>query len=162
MKTVIIGLGNPILSDDSVGIKVSRALHHTLNGCSGIDITEVYAGGIRLMDAMTGYDRAVIIDAVVTEHSEPGRYYRLSLSDLVSTRNTVSVHDMNLPTALEMGRMLDVPLPEHIDIWGIEAKDVETFSEGLSEAVAQAVPAVVSCILQDLGLSDCANNHARW
>jgi len=150
MRTIIIGLGNPIVSDDSVGIKVSRELRGHLNAHGGIDIAEAYAGGIRLMDAMVGYEKAIIVDAIVTGNGLPGTIHSLSISDLVSTRNIVCTHDTNLLTALEMGKMLGLPLPSEIDIWGIEAMDVETFSEELTEDVAKAVPLVVQKIVADL------------
>ncbi len=149
-KTIIIGLGNPIVSDDSVGIRVSRELRERLNGHDGIDIAEAYAGGIRLMDVMVGYEKAIIVDAMVTGNGRPGTIHSLSLSDLISTRNIVSTHDTNLSTALEMGKMLGLHLPHEIEIWGIEAMDVETFSEELTEDVAKAVPVVVQRIVDDL------------
>jgi hydrogenase maturation protease len=152
VKTIIIGLGNPILSDDSVGIKVARILQERLK--DGIDIIEAYAGGMRLMDAMVGYDRAFIVDAMVTEDSMPGAIRSLCLSDLISTRNMLCAHDMNLATAIEMGKMLGLHLPSEIRIWGIEAADVETFSEELTEDVAKAVPAVIEKIMYELSMSN--------
>ena len=65
---------------------------------------------------------------------------------------------MNLQTALEMGRMLNIPLPSDIKILGIEAKDVETFGENLTEDVARAVPKVVDMVIRDLGITG-ANKH---
>jgi len=157
MKTVIIGLGNPILSDDSVGIKVSREIRERLRNArpgasreEDMDIKEVYAGGIRLMDAMNGYDRACIIDAMVTGQSAPGDICRLSPDDLCGTRNMLCTHDTNLNTALDLGRMLRLPLPTDIRIWGIEAADVTTFSESLTDAVSTAVTVAVERILEDL------------
>ncbi len=120
------------------------------SGQSAADVIEMYAGGIRLMDVMAGYDRAVIVDAMVTGLERPGTVRRLSLSDLVTTRNTLSVHDMDLPMALEMGRMLGVPLPSEVVIWGIEAKDVETFGEGLTKEVEASVSRTVALIEEDL------------
>jgi hydrogenase maturation protease len=167
MKTVIIGVGNPILTDDGVGIYVARSLKALLGsghlpGDEGnvqegkafsfqnVDVLELSAGGIRLMEAMAGYDRALIIDAIVTGAASPGTVHRLQGNDLVSTKNTMSVHDMNLPIALEMGKLLGVHLPSRIRIWGIEALDVETFSEDLTEDVAKATPEVISEIIAEL------------
>lgn len=150
MKTVVIGLGNPILTDDSVGIKIARELRDRLKDRGNIDVIELYAGGIRLMDSLMGYEKAVIIDSIVTGGNAPGKVFELMPSDLLSTKNTVSVHDMNLPTALEMGKMLNIPLPSDIKIWGIEAKDVETFGENLTEDVEKAVPEVVGMIMKEL------------
>jgi hydrogenase maturation protease len=159
MKTVVIGLGNPILTDDSVGIKVSRAIkkHLSHQGESAmendtIDIKEVYAGGIRLMDAMTGYDRACIVDAMVTGRFRPGEVSEFALDELCSTRNIVCTHDTNLSTAIELGRMLDLHLPSTIKIWGIEACDVTSFGEDLTDEIEHAVPVAVSAILCELNI----------
>lgn len=150
-KTAIIGIGNPILTDDSVGVKVARVLAERLESRPDIEVMELYAGGIRLMDAMVGYDRAVVIDAMETGSSRPGTICRLELADIAATRNTFSTHDTNLATALEMGKMLGLALPREVRIWGIEAEDVETFSDELTREVAQAVPEVVEEILRELG-----------
>ena len=155
MKTIIIGLGNPILSDDSVGVRIARELKERMRSAaqSGAEVIEMYAGGIRLMDAMEGYDRAVIIDSMITGVERPGTLRRLSLSDLVTTRNTLSVHDMDLPTALDMGRMLGMPLPSDVVIWGIEAKDVENFGEELTEEVEASLSSTIEIIEEDLNFS---------
>ncbi len=156
MKTVVIGLGNPILTDDSVGVKVSRAIreqldHRETDGIGDtIDIKELYAGGIRLMDAMTGYDRACIVDAMVTGSSCPGTVSEVEPDQLCSTRNMVCTHDTNLSTALELGRMLGMHLPARIKIWGIEAADVTSFGEELTDEVERAVPVAVNAILSEL------------
>jgi hydrogenase maturation protease len=159
MKTVIIGLGNPLLSDDSVGIKVSRAIREQLDHQdeterenNAVEIKEVYAGGIRLMDAMTGYDRACIVDAMKTGRCNPGKVSEFKLEELCSTRNIVCTHDTNLATALELGRMLDLHLPSTITIWGIEAGDVTSFGEQLTDEVARAVPVAVNAILNELNI----------
>lgn len=159
MKTVVIGLGNPILTDDSVGIRVSRAIrdrladrHYNDSGNDTIDIKEVYAGGIRLMDAMTGYDRACIVDAMVTGRFRPGEVSEFELDELCSTRNIVCTHDTNLSTALELGRMLDLHLPSAVRIWGIEACDVTSFGEQLTDEIERAVPVAVNVILSELNI----------
>ena len=155
MKTIVIGLGNPILSDDSVGVRIARELKERIEsaGQSDVEVIEMYAGGIRLMDAMAGYDRAVIIDSMVTGVERPGTLLRLSLSDLVTTRNTLSVHDMDLPTALEMGRTLGMPIPSEVVIWGIEAKDVENFGEELTAEVEASLSSTIEIIEEDLNFS---------
>ena len=163
MKTVIIGLGNPILTDDSVGIKVARELN-SLRGkryeLRDIDVKEVYAGGIRLMDEMIGYERAVIVDAMVTGNAVPGTIRQMSLSDVLMTKNIISSHDTNLFTAIEMGRMLGLPLPSEIKLWGIEAEDTGTFGEDLTEKVADAVQPLVEKIIYELSKRD-VNNAVR-
>lgn len=146
---MVIGLGNPIVSDDGVGIHVARLLRQRIGCRDGVEIREAYSGGIRLMDILTGFDGAIIVDAVAPEGA-PGAVSLMSVTDLISSRNTVSSHDTDLATALEAGRLLGVPLPSRISILGIEAKDVSTFGEELSAEVAGAVPAAVEWILGEL------------
>lgn len=153
MKTVIIGLGNPILSDDSVGIKVVREINSLISICNSlqyVDVVEAYAGGLRLMDELVGYDRAVIIDAMVTGKFTPGTVKILPISSLIHTRNMTCMHDTNIATALQLGSMLGLKLPEDITILGIEAADVETFAEELTEDVKKAVPIVVKMVMQEI------------
>ena len=150
MKKIIIGMGNPLVSDDGVGIRVIRSLRERLNGRGDVDVVELYAGGIRLMETMVGYKKAIIVDDMLTGRDKPGTIYSFLPSELTTTRNIVSTHDTNLCTALEIGRLLELPLPDEIMIWGIEAEDVSTLGEGLTPAVAEAVPIVVEKILQDL------------
>ncbi len=150
MATIIIGIGNPVLTDDSVGIKVARTLAQELQGEKDVTTREMCAGGIRLMEALEGYQEAVIIDAIVTEGGRPGSMYCLQPSDLMNTRNTCSTHDANLVDALEFGKLLGLSLPDKIRIWAIEAADVTNFSESLTQPVQEAVPRVVQAIIRRL------------
>lgn len=140
-------------SDDSVGLVVAQILRERLAGVEGIDVAELWAGGLRLVEAMVGYDRAVVIDAMATGEKPPGTVRRLTLADLGATRNLTCVHDTSLPTALEIWRRSSVPVPEDIAIWGIEGRDLVTMSEKLSQPVDDAVPVVAAAILDELRAS---------
>ena len=146
----MIGLGNPVRADDSVGLAVIRELRERLTGEEGIDLVELWAGGLRLVEAMVGYDRAVIVDALQSGTVPPGSIRRLTLDELGNTRTTTCSHDTSLPLAIEMWRRMEVPIPEDLSFWGIEVDDVESFSEELSKQVAGAVPRVAAAILSEL------------
>lgn len=145
MRTVVVGLGNPILSDDGVGIRVAGAVGKLLAGWPGVEVTEAYAGGLRLMEAIAGYDRAVIVDAMTGGGVPPGTV--LTLTAAGGTRNLFCAHDGDLETSLRLGRELGLPLPAEVEVVGIEAQDVVNFSEELSDAVAAALPAAVARVL---------------
>jgi len=139
-----------MLTDDSVGIQVVGQLAERLKDCLEITTLQCYAGGISLMEAMSGYEKAIIIDAILTRYGKPGTIYSLTPSDLRQSKNVHSTHDANLGVALELGRMLGLPLPKQVKIWAVEAQDVETFSEALTEQVERAVPSVVGQVLREL------------
>jgi hydrogenase maturation protease len=152
MSTIIIGIGNPVLSDDSVGIKIEHTLAHALRARPDVETRELWAGGLRLMEALKGHERAIIIDAIVTEGGKPGSVYTLKPTDLQQSRNTCSSHDAGFQEALELGTMLGLNLPPQITIWAIEAGDVETFSENLTRDVERAVPIVVEGVMRQIGM----------
>jgi hydrogenase maturation protease len=142
-RTLIIGLGNPLLGDDAVGLRVAQELRHRLAGAGGIEVIEDYHGGLRLMERMVGYQRVLVVDAIVSG-AEPGSLQVLR-PDGRPTRRSASAHDVDLATALALGREAGAELPpdEAIRLLGIEAVEVESFSERLTPAVAAAVPAAV-------------------
>ena len=152
MRTIIIGLGNPVRADDGVGPAVARSLRERLAGVEGVTVDELWAGGFRLAEAMVGYDRAILVDALDRGDRPPGSICRLSMTDLKGTRTMNCVHDASLPTALETWRRAGAALPQEISIWGVESQDLESFSEELTTPVAMAVPRLVEAILQDLQL----------
>jgi len=150
MKTLVLGLGNPLVTDDSVGLRVAAELKRRLAGRPGVEVDEDYWGGLRLMERMAGYDRAIVIDAILTG-APPGTIHRLT-PDAIPTQRSASAHDVNLPTALALGRQAGLQLPddENILLVGVEAEDVVNFGEECTPAVQAAVPRAVEEVLQAL------------
>jgi hydrogenase maturation protease len=148
-KTLILGLGNPILSDDSAGPAVARELESRLDPQEAT-VIEASLGGLNLLDLLVGYDRAIIIDAIKTKGGRAGDIYKLNPTALANTRYTASPHDVNLTTALELGKKLGLAMPSKIDIFAIEVADTERFSEECTPAVAAAIPNCVAMILSEL------------
>jgi hydrogenase maturation protease len=151
-RTILVGLGNPILGDDGVGWKVVQALeentaHHPL--ASPFDVDYLSLGGISLMERLIGYDRAILVDAI--QNGKPdGEVTCLPLEALPdqAAGHTTSAHDTNLPIALRLGRQAGAHLPEEIIVVGIEARRVYDFSEELSPAVGAAVPTAARLVTQ--------------
>jgi hydrogenase maturation protease len=150
MKTLVLGLGNPLLRDDSVGLKVANELRFLLDEEPNVTVDEDYWGGLRLMERMIGFEHAIIIDAICTG-AEPGTIHLLALDD-VPTQRSSSAHDVNLSTALSVGRQAGAELPtnDHILLVGVEAADVQTFDEELSLQVKEAVPGTIDTVLSAL------------
>lgn len=139
MKTLVLGLGNPILGDDGVGIYTARAVRERLKGRVGVDIKEVSLGGLRLMEEILGYDRVIIVDATITGRGAVGEIYRISPQNLKGTLHLSSPHDLNFTTALELGRIYaPEDVPKEIVIYAIEVAENLTFAEELSGKVKTA------------------------
>jgi hydrogenase maturation protease len=147
--TVIIGMGNPLLSDDGVGIAVAHALAAELKGSMDVVVKELHTGGIRLMEAMAGFKSAVVVDAMLSG-AEPGTVRCFEVNEFVTTKNTFSSHDTNFAIAYDLGKMAGVHLPERVSFWGIEAREFDLFSEKFTDEVAAAVPGAVRMIVAEI------------
>ena len=109
-------------------------------------MSEDYWGGLRLMERLIGFDRAIVVDAIQTG-SPPGTIHLLT-ADGIATQRSASAHDVNLATALEFGRQAGAKLPENdrIQLVGIEAEDVLTFCERCTPAVEAAIPQAIAVV----------------
>ena len=155
MKTLVLGLGNPILCDDGVGIHVVRELRGRVNGRQ-VGVVETGLAGLRLLDLLTGYDKAIIIDAIKSGKGSAGDVYRLTSDDFEVAKHLSSVHDVDFATALDFGRKSGMTLPNQIVIYAIEVADTTTFSEECTSAVREAIPVCVEMLLRELEVDNKA------
>ena len=151
-KTLIIGLGNPILGDDGVGWAVADEVAERQPADSPIEIEKLSLGGLSLMARMTGYERVILIDAMQTGTHPLGSVSVFPLTELPNpfSGHSASTHDTSLLTALDTGRQLGVPLPNNDDITviAIEAENIYDFSETLSPSVSAAVPTAAQYVME--------------
>jgi hydrogenase maturation protease len=149
VKVLILGVGNPILSDDGVGIHVVRELKK--RKMPGVDVEELAASGLELLDVVRGYDKVVIIDAIQTTEGTPGELYILEEKDFEKSIHGSSPHGINIATALALGRKL-VPneMPKEVVFFAVEAEDLVNVSEKLTPKVAKALPRIVEQVRKEL------------
>jgi len=152
MKTLVIGLGNPILGDDGVGWKVAEELSHVIGHLSLVKVETASLGGLSLMERMLGYDRVVLIDSMETGCSPVGSVLKFPLASLPDPMvgHSASAHDTSLSTALKTAERLGTSTPKIVEVVAIEAQNVYDFSEELSPSVAAAVPEAVQMVLDIL------------
>ena len=150
---VVIGLGSPFLSDDSIGPRVIRALAGT--PFPGVRFVEAHAGGLLLLEELNGARSAIIVDALVDESRTPGEVIVSGIEGI--SHNASCSHDCDLPVALEIGRAMGMPLPGDADITlvAVTARDVTTFSETLTPEVEAALHQACAAVCSIL-----ARNHA--
>jgi hydrogenase maturation protease len=153
VKTIVVGLGNPILGDDGVGWQIARQLQERSDFPPNIDVDCLSVGGISLMERLIGYERAILIDSFVTNKNPIGTLLCFSLDELPNRAlgHICSAHDTTLQNALTIGQELGAQLPKEITVIAVEAQDVYDFSEQLTPKVAAAVPTAVQAIINLLG-----------
>jgi hydrogenase maturation protease len=149
MKTLVLGMGNPILCDDGAGIRVARAVQKRLTS-PDVTVEESSLAGMDMLELLAGYDRVIIVDAIQGVGLKPGRVYRFGPEALTRTRHASSPHDINFATALELGKKLGMALPAEIIIFGVQVADVSTFSEQCTPEVERAIPRCVKRVLREI------------
>jgi hydrogenase maturation protease len=149
VKLLILGVGNPILSDDGVGIHVARELKK--GKMHGVVVEELAASGLELLDVVRGYDKVVIIDAIQTVNGIPGELYILEEKDFEKSIHGSSPHGINIATALALGRKL-VPneMPKEVVFFAVEAEDLVNVSERLTPKLMKALPKIVEKVRREL------------
>jgi hydrogenase maturation protease len=152
MKTLVIGLGNPILGDDGVGWRVVEEIARQTVSNPEVEVDCVSLGGLSLMERLTGSERVILVDSIYTGKNPNGTVRQLSLNEIldISSGHTASAHDTSLLNAMKLGRSMEIPLPsdKNVFIIAIEAENVYDFSEMLSPKVEAAVPQAVEIVLK--------------
>jgi hydrogenase maturation protease len=147
-RTLVLGMGNPILSDDGFGLVVAERLR-ALPLPSGVQVMQSEVAGLRLLELMRGFDKVIIVDALKSGRT-PGDIVRLEGKDFRGGHRYGSAHSIGLATALELGGKLGYQMPAQVVAFAVEAEDVETFGERLSAPVAAACEEVVRLVLAEL------------
>jgi hydrogenase maturation protease len=141
-RVAIIGVGNPWRRDDGVGLAVAEAVGRRLG--PAVDVVESDGEPTQLMDAWSGLDLAVVVDAVCSGGA-PGRIHVWADDpELAISSPPTGSHALGLADAIALGRALG-RLPTRMIVVGVEAHETAP-GHGLSSAVADAVEKVVDVI----------------
>lgn len=143
---LVLCLGNEILGDDRFGSVVAEALATSDNGSAEVIFAPV--AGFALLDLLVDRERVLIVDTIQTGTSPPGTLYRFQAGALAPSNHLTTSHQINLPTALELGKRMGLAMPTAVEVIAVEAQDVRTLSENLSPAVTKAVDESVREIQQ--------------
>ena len=156
-RTIVVGLGNPVLGDDGVGWRVADEVERRLSdareaGCEipAVVVERLGVGGLRLMEFLTGYDEAILVDAAEFPGRPLGEVRACSLDELDSyaAGHLDSAHDASLRNALALGRRLGARLPDRIQTVTVQASRTDEFSEDLSPEIEAAVPAAATAVFE--------------
>ncbi len=145
MRTLVLGMGNPILSDDGVGLLVARALEHQI---PDVDVVTTELVGLNVLDMLVGYDHVFLIDAATTRDKSVGELHRLKEGE--GSLHLFSSHGVNFPELIQLGKEFGYKMPEVVAIYGIEIVEEAFFGEGLSPDLAQKLDSIIETIKGDI------------
>ena len=154
MRTIVLGLGNELLADDGAGLLAARALRKELGDAA--DVVECDVSGMALLEILSGYDRAFIIDTICRGAQPPGTVVELAADELGSVI-APSPHYAGLPEVMAVAKELGLPFPSEIRVFAIEALDSVTIGGKLSEPVRDGISGLVSLIKRHFDMADIEN-----
>ncbi|MBN2380589.1 hydrogenase maturation protease [candidate division WOR-3 bacterium] len=150
MKTLVLGLGNTIRSDDGVGVQVIRELAQGLGPDPDVEFKEGSVGGLAILDEIAGFDRLVLVDSIKTSGGNPGDLYKLSEEDFNTSVHLSNSHGVDFATAVELGRRFGYKIPARIEIYAVEVDDNTTFKHSCTARVRERIPQIVQTIKGEL------------
>jgi len=145
LKNIILGIGNPILSDDGVGLHIASELDGLLDD---VDVRTTSMIDLNLLDTLADYDRLFIIDAIEAGGSHIGTVRRLPQGE--GSLHLFSSHGIHLFELLQLGRDLGYRIPEIGGIYGVYIGEGSVFGETLSPELMSKKANIVREIIEDI------------
>lgn len=146
MKVLILGMGNPILSDDGVGLHIARSLEGHF---AGTDVRTSALIGLNLLDIVAGYDQVFVIDAIQDGRHPPGTVVKLEAGE--GALHLFSSHGMHFFEILQLGKDVGIAVPEVVGVYGVVIGPDCPFGEELSPLLARRQAGIVRQIAEDVG-----------
>lgn len=158
LRTAVVGLGNPLLGDDAVGLIVAQSVFELLRRQIKIDFLDCPVPDARLAESLVGYQRAVILDALVDCQLEVGTVKRVEVSSH-SDNPPLTFHTTGFRNILALAQLVGVSVPRQIHIYGIAILPPPNYCEGLSQELGAQLPGIV----MDIATEElrCARRLAR-
>jgi hydrogenase maturation protease len=152
-KTVILGVGNLLLSDEGFGVHLANRLEKEPLP-EGVEVVEGGTDGFHLINVIRAAGRLIVVDAIRGGEA-PGTIYRFALEDAPGGRlpQLTSAHQVGILEVLEL-TALTSEVPETV-FFGVEPESLEMGME-LSECVAARIPRVIELIREELAGQDTA------
>ena len=150
-KTLVLGLGNDILTDDAIGILVAREVRWRAAHLANVDVRETMEMGLALLDFIVDYESLILIDSIQTGQAAPGHIHEITQQQLGLLPGSTP-HFLGVAETLELGRRLGLAMPSRIKIFAVEVADPFTFSTEMSSALQQILPIAAEKVLEELKL----------
>jgi hydrogenase maturation protease len=148
-STLLLALGNDIMGDDAAALVAAERLK--AQGIRDVDVSDTIEAGLALLEIMSGYQKVLLLDTIVTGHHAPGTVLELSRDDFTKVLGSTP-HYAGLPEVIELARQLRIAFPQDIRVLALEIETPTDFGDALSPLIQAAIPGYVqkaADILQD-------------
>lgn len=149
-KVLVLGIGNLVMSDDGVGVRVVQRLQRKHHFPPWVEILDGGTLGLDLLPRLEGIERLIIVDAVETGE-KPGTCVRLAGEQLpIALETKLSPHQMGLKDLLAVAELMGHS-PREMVLIGVQPGSIEMDTE-LTADVEATVNILISNILNELRL----------
>ncbi len=145
-RTLILGVGNDILTDDGIGSRLVNDLIELIDS-PDVLFNTACCGGLEIVDFIKDFKRVILVDAIRTQEGIPGAVYYFIPSDFRETSHLSNLHDVSFLTALELYDTLNLNLPDEIHIIAVEIAEDMLFSEELTLQLKERYPVILEKVL---------------
>ena len=146
-RTVVIGLGNPLMGDDGVGLAALAQLRDEWR-LDGVELVDGATWGLALLPVIEDAERLVLVDAIAA-HGQPGDIVELSRDRLpIYLSRKLSPHQVDLRDALAVAELRG-RLPNDVVAIGVQPAAV-TLGTELSAPVARQLDNLVRAVVAQL------------
>jgi hydrogenase maturation protease len=143
-KTLVLGVGNLLLSDDGVGIHTIQRLQEAHTLPEEVQVVDGGTCGLDLLQFLEGIERLIIIDAAQMG-KPPGTVVRMEGEQVPAFLSLkTSPHEIGLPELLFAAKLTDI-YPQDVVVFGVQPESLET-SLGLTPAVEARVDELVELV----------------
>lgn len=148
LKTLVLGIGNTVMSDDGAGVKVVQRIQREYRMPEHVDVVDGGTLGLDLLPMLEGIELLIVIDAVETGKA-PGTCVRLTGEELpIALETKVSPHQMGLKDLLAVARLLG-HFPREMVLIGVQPASIDMDTE-LTPAVEAKVDVLIGMVLKEL------------
>ena len=133
---LVLGLGNEMLKDDAVGIRVAERLRGSLP--PEVEVRSTSCFGLSLLDELIDREKVLVIDSYVPVEFVGSEIQECDLDEVGESQST-SPHFVGLGEIREIMRKLGLTFPREVHILAIPVSDPTTFSYEMTPAVAALV-----------------------
>jgi hydrogenase maturation protease len=148
-EIIVLGLGNPLMSDEGIGVCVVERLQKQAAKFPHAEFIDAGTGGMNVLHLIANRKKAVIVDCAMMGE-KPGTIKRFTPDDIKSVKQIshLSLHDVDILKVLELSRQLG-ECPEEVIIFGIEPAKIEQGGT-TSAIIAAMIDEYVEIVAQSL------------
>ena len=150
-ETIVLGLGNPLMGDEGVGVKLIEMLQSASGDFPEVDFVDAGTGGMSLLHLIAGRTKAIIIDCAHMGET-PGTIKKFTPDEVKTVKQLthLSLHEVDIIKVIDLARQLG-ECPEEIIFFGIEPESIEqrmVLSEILTDRLPQYAETIKAQLCQ--------------